>query len=108
MFIPPDLPPKGLSLKTKVPKSLRILLDLHIVNVYIIHMVTEIQAGYSTGQVAKEIGVTKQTLFRWLAAGELPEPNSLTLGRISYRVWSREDLERAKQYRETHYRQKRA
>jgi DNA-binding transcriptional MerR regulator len=71
-------------------------------------MVANIQTGYSTGQVAKKIGVAKKTLLRWLECGELPGPNSLTLGAIKYRVWSEKDLERAKQYRETHYRKKRS
>jgi len=77
-------------------------------NVYIVYMVAEIHSGYSTGQVAKAIRVAKKTLLRWLAAGELPEPNTLALGRISYRVWSKEDLQQAKQYRDLHYRQKRS
>ena len=71
-------------------------------------MVAEISSGYSTGQVAKEIGVAKKTLLRWLESGELPEPDSIAIDRISYRVWSEVDLQRAKQYRETHYRQKRS
>jgi excisionase family DNA binding protein len=71
-------------------------------------MVAEIHSGYSTGQVAKAIGVSKKTVLRWLENRELPEPNTLALGRISYRVWSKEDLNRAKQYRESHYRQKRS
>ena len=71
-------------------------------------MVAEIHSGYSTGQVAKAIGVAKKTVLRWLENGELPEPNTVGLGHVSYRVWSNEDLERAKQYRESHYRQKRS
>ena len=71
-------------------------------------MGAEIHSGYSTGQVAKAIGVAKKTILRWLENGELPEPNTVGLGRVSYRVWSNEDLERAKQYRESHYRQKRS
>ncbi len=83
-------------------------LDTRLVNVHSMYMVAEIQTGYSTGQVAKAIGVSKKTVLRWLANEELPEPNTLALGRIGYRVWSKEDLERAKQYRESHYRQKRS
>jgi predicted DNA-binding transcriptional regulator AlpA len=79
-----------------------------LVNVYIVYMCAEIQTGHSTGQVAAAIGVAKKTLLRWLEAGELPEPNTLALGRINYRVWSDEELDRAKQYRESHYRKKRS
>jgi excisionase family DNA binding protein len=83
-------------------------LDINLVNVHTVYMVAEIQTGYSTGQVAKALGVTKKTVLRWLANGELPEPDTLALGRISYRVWSKNDLDRAKEYRESHYRKKRS
>ena len=71
-------------------------------------MVAGSQSGYSTGDVAKAIGVDKKTLLRWLAAEELPEPKTTTIGKIEYRIWSEKDLQRAKQYREANYRQKRA
>ena len=71
-------------------------------------MVAEIQTGYSTGQVAKALGVSKKTILRWLVNGELREPDTLALGKIDYRVWSKNDIDRAKKHRETHYRKKRS
>jgi DNA-binding transcriptional MerR regulator len=71
-------------------------------------MVAEIHSGYSTAEVAKEIDVAKKTLLRWLGSGELPEPDFVKVGHVSYRMWSEADLERAKRYRESHYRQKRS
>ena len=85
----------------------KIMLDAVMVNVYSRYMVAQVQTGYSTGQVASIIGVAKKTLLRWMAAGELPEPNTIKLGEIGYRIWSEDDLQRAKQFRESSYRQKR-
>ena len=82
-------------------------LDLDILNVHTVCMVIGNQTVYSTGEVAKAIGVDKKTLLRWLAGGELPEPKTTTIGQIEYRIWSEKDLARAKQYREANYRQKR-
>lgn len=70
-------------------------------------MVATVHSGYSTGEVAKALNVTNQTIYRWLRAGELPEPSNVEVGGVAYRIWSEEDLKRAKEYREAHYRQKR-
>lgn len=61
---------------------------------------------YTTAAVAKEIGVTKKTLLRWLYAGVLPEPKSVTVGEIQNRIWTAADLNRAKLYREQNYRKR--
>jgi predicted site-specific integrase-resolvase len=60
---------------------------------------------YSTAQVAKAIGVDKQTLLRWLWAGKLPEPKEI-MGTLGSRVWSEAELKRAKAYREQNYRKR--
>ena len=60
---------------------------------------------YSTAQVAKAIGVDKQTLLRWLWAAKLAEPKQ-TMGTLNSRVWSEADLKRAKVYREQNYRKR--
>ena len=62
--------------------------------------------GYSTAEVAKAVGVDKSTLLRWLYAGKLPEPKTVTFGGVDSRVWSEADLSRAKLYRQEHYRKR--
>jgi DNA-binding transcriptional MerR regulator len=63
--------------------------------------------GYSTAQVAKTIGVSKTTLLRWLREGQIAEPNrETTFGGIESRVWSAADLERARRFKEEHYRKR--
>jgi len=53
-------------------------------------------SGYSTAQAARLTGVSKNTLLRWLYAGHLPEPHRTRVGGIVWRVWSQEDIERAR------------
>lgn len=58
-------------------------------------------SGYSTAQVAKVVGVSKNTLLRWMYAGILAEPQRTEVGGIVWRIWSKEDIERARQIKET-------
>jgi hypothetical protein len=51
-------------------------------------------------------GVDKQTLFRWLWAGKVPEPKQITFGGMSMRVWTAKELERVKEYKKLHYRKR--
>jgi hypothetical protein len=62
--------------------------------------------NYSTAECAKEIGVNKSTLLRWLYASKLPEPKHETFGVVDSRVWTAADLERARAYKEEHYRKR--
>jgi excisionase family DNA binding protein len=50
---------------------------------------------YTTGEVAKLIGVSARTLYRWLYAHWLPEPDQVTVGRSKVRIWMPEDMKRA-------------
>jgi hypothetical protein len=67
-----------------------------------IHM----KATFSTAEVARNIGVSKNTLLRWLFSGKLKEPKRETFGGVESRVWSVADLERAQAFREGHYRKR--
>lgn len=51
--------------------------------------------GYSTSSdVVKELGIIKNTLFRWEAAGKIPKAKRDPMS--GYRVWTREDVEKIK------------
>ncbi len=54
---------------------------------------------YTTHEVAKQIGVSYLTLLRWLYAKELPEPERLILGGQNLRLWTKDDLKRARKYK---------
>jgi hypothetical protein len=50
----------------------------------------------STGQVAREIGVNKGTLLRWLRDEILPEPKRIEIAGPAWRTWTEADVKRAK------------
>jgi DNA-binding transcriptional MerR regulator len=58
----------------------------------------------STSQVARKVGVHKQTLLRWLYARAIPEPKRLSSGGQDVRVWTDRDVERVRKYKEQNYR----
>lgn len=64
------------------------------------------EVALSTAEVAEEIGISKNTLLRWLYAGKLKEPKHETFGGVESRVWSAADLERARAFRAQHYRKR--
>ncbi len=54
---------------------------------------------YTTKEVAKEIGVGYLTLLRWLYAKQLAEPERIKYGGQNLRLWTKEDLKRARKYK---------
>lgn len=63
-------------------------------------MVHTMKQTYTTGEVAKAIDVSKNTLLRWLYAGKIPEPAQRTVNNQVIRVWTEKDLQKAKKHRE--------
>jgi predicted DNA-binding transcriptional regulator AlpA len=61
-----------------------------------------LMAAYSTAQVAKKIGVGRDTLHRWLRE-KLKAPRKRRIGGVSVRIWSEGDLTRARQYKAVRY-----
>lgn len=57
--------------------------------------------GYSTAQVAKIIGVSKNTLLRWLYQGRLKEPRRMDIAGKDWRVWTALDIRRARKLKAT-------
>lgn len=60
-------------------------------------------AEYSTAQVARKIGVGRDTLHRWLHHG-LTAPRKQRIGGVTVRMWREEDLKRARDYKAQFYR----
>jgi len=67
--------------------------------VYTIH----IMRTYSTAEVAKLIGVSKNTLLRWLYSGKVSEPRRLMNGGQDVRIWRERDVSRVRTYKELNY-----
>ncbi len=57
--------------------------------------------GYSTAQAAKLIGVSKATLLRWLYERRLKEPKRMDVAGKNWRIWTDEDIERARKLKTT-------
>jgi DNA-binding transcriptional MerR regulator len=56
---------------------------------------------YSTGQAAKEIGVSRQTLQAWINGELISVPKIEKVGRIAVRLWTDADIERARRFKGT-------
>lgn len=60
--------------------------------------------GYSTAEVARIIGIHKNTLKRWLREGLIAEPRRNRVAGVGYRIWTAHDVERVRKYKAGHYR----
>lgn len=53
---------------------------------------------YTTGEVAKQIGVSRQTLQTWIAGGKIKAPVAIEVGPVTVRLWTKADIERARKF----------
>ena len=51
---------------------------------------------YSTSQVARMVGVSRQTLYTWLAAGLIDAPDQVTAGGASLMIWTEAHIKAAR------------
>jgi excisionase family DNA binding protein len=58
----------------------------------------------STREVAQLVGIDRATLERWIAGGQIARPKELRIGNKAFRHWTRQDIQRVKRYKATHYR----
>jgi len=49
---------------------------------------------YSSGQVARKLGIGISTLSRYITVGKVPPPQSVTTGGITVYLWTEQDVER--------------
>jgi excisionase family DNA binding protein len=61
-------------------------------------------APLSTEEVAKQVGIGRVTLERWLANGKLRAPKMIKYGRNRFRNWTTADVKRVVKYKAAHYR----
>jgi phage antirepressor YoqD-like protein len=59
---------------------------------------------YSTSQVAKQVGISKPTLIRWLLDRKVKEPRRVKQGGVEIRLWRDRDVERVRKHKEETYR----
>jgi excisionase family DNA binding protein len=48
---------------------------------------------YSTGEVAEQIGISRQTLQAWIANRRVKAPKAIKIGRLSARLWTKAEIE---------------
>ena len=51
---------------------------------------------YTTNEAAARLGVHRVTLQRWIAAKRIPAPEVRNIGGGVFRLWSEQDIARAK------------
>lgn len=56
---------------------------------------------YSTGDAAKQIGVSRQTLQAWIDNRSIATPKLKKVGRVSIRLWAAADIQRARKFKGT-------
>ena len=56
---------------------------------------------YSTGDAAKRIGVSRQTLQTWIDRKSIPTPRLEKVGRVTIRIWKNADIEKARKFKGT-------
>ncbi len=49
--------------------------------------------AYSSGQVARELGIGVSTLSQYITSGKIPAPRSVTTGGITVYLWTDADIE---------------
>jgi len=60
--------------------------------------------NYSTAQAARKLGIGRQTLHRWIREGNVSPPRKQKVAGVTVRIWTAEDIERLRKYKEGNYR----
>jgi predicted site-specific integrase-resolvase len=63
-------------------------------------------AAYSTVEVAELVGVSWDTLNRWIRERKFYVPPVKSVGRVKIRLWTPTEVEAVRKYKEQHYRGK--
>jgi len=58
---------------------------------------------HSTAEVAKMVGITWDTLHRWMREKKIPIPPAKTLGKVKVRLWTELDIQEVRKYKAGHY-----
>jgi len=61
-------------------------------------------ANLSTQDVARQIGINRVTLERWLSSGKVRAPKTVQFGKSEFRNWTAEDVARVRRYKVENYR----
>jgi excisionase family DNA binding protein len=54
---------------------------------------------YTMAQAAKQLGISRQTLYSWIEAGHVVAPEPTAIGEQSFRLWTEADINRARKFK---------
>jgi excisionase family DNA binding protein len=54
---------------------------------------------YTTAEVARLVGVSRQTLQAWVKGQMIEAPKLIEIGNVSVRLWNKADVQRAKRFK---------
>jgi predicted site-specific integrase-resolvase len=58
---------------------------------------------YTTAEVAKAVGVTWDTLHRWMREKLISAPPTQTVGNVRFRLWTETQVTEVRKYKAEHY-----
>ena len=58
---------------------------------------------YSTGEAAKEAGISRATLQAWIASGKIAAPKAKHFGNVTVRLWTESAIARLRNAKEKIY-----
>jgi excisionase family DNA binding protein len=58
---------------------------------------------YSTSEAAELLGISWDTLHRWMREKKVSAPAAKSLGKMKVRFWTEKDLEKVRAYKAEHY-----
>jgi excisionase family DNA binding protein len=61
---------------------------------------------YSTAEVAELVGISWDTIHRWMREKKIKAPPAQSIGRVRVRLWTEADVVMVKKYKAEHYRKK--
>jgi excisionase family DNA binding protein len=56
---------------------------------------------YTSAEAAAMIGVSRQSLYTWIAQGKIDAPDPVRIGNGSMRFWSKAQIEAARKFKGT-------
>jgi excisionase family DNA binding protein len=58
---------------------------------------------YSISEAAKELGVRRTTLYKWIRKKEIPAPKVVFVSNIRLRVWTEKQMAKLREYKASNY-----
>jgi excisionase family DNA binding protein len=56
---------------------------------------------FTTREVAKQIGISPQTLYTWIAEQHIDAPKPLASGKRAIRFWTKAQVDEARKFKDT-------